>query len=295
MFDFRLKVFYVVAKRLNFTKAAAELYISQPAVSKHIQELETYYATKLFHRNGSRIRLTKTGAHLLKNTEKLMELHRRIDIEMAAHENNSKGTLKIGASTTVAQYYLPKYIASFRQKYPDIQVSMVSNNTEAIENMLTENQIDLGIVEGQSKRQNIKYNPITKDEIVLCTRTSNQLIRKPLISIEELKNLPLILRESGSGSLDVIASILSQHGVNISGLKKEIELQSTESIKSYLLHSDSFAFLSIHSIFKELRDNELRIIDIKGLEFERSFFGIVNQGDMHKLQELFFDHISALP
>ncbi|SKA09868.1 LysR family transcriptional regulator [Sediminibacterium ginsengisoli] len=295
MFDFRLKVFYVVAKRLNFTKAAAELYISQPAVSKHIQELETYYATKLFHRNGSRIRLTKTGAHLLKNTEKLMELHRRIDIEMAAHENNSKGTLKIGASTTVAQYYLPKYIASFRQKYPDIQVSMVSNNTEAIENMLTENQIDLGIVEGQSKRQNIKYNPITKDEIVLCTRTSNQLIRKPLISIEELKNLPLILRESGSGSLDVIASILSQHGVNISGLKKEIELQSTESIKSYLLHSDSFAFLSIHSIFKELRDNELRIIDIKGLEFERSFFGIVNQGDMHKLQELFLDHISALP
>ena len=295
MFDFRLKVFYVVAKRLNFTKAAAELFISQPAVSKHIQELEAHYATKLFDRNGSRIRLTKTGAHLLRSTEKLMEMHRRIDIEMAAHENNSKGTLKIGASTTVAQYYLPKYIASFKEKFPEIQVSLISNNTEIIENLLTENQIDLGIVEGQSKRQNIKYHAITKDEIVLCTRSSNQLIKKPVINIEELKKLPLILREAGSGSLDVIAAILSRHGINISELKKEIELQSTESIKSYLLHSDSFAFLSIHSIFKELRDNELKIIDIKGLEFERSFFGIVNQGDMHKLQELFFAHISSLP
>lgn len=292
MYDFRLKVFYIVAKRLNFTRAAEELFISQPAVSKHIHEIEEHYGVKLFDRNGTKIKLTNAGSILFDHIEKLTNIYRDIDMDIAALSNHSKGLLKIGASTTVAQYYLPKYIASFRERFPDIEIAMVSNNTEAIENLLMENKIDLAIVEGQSKRQNLQYNGIAKDEIVLCTRAGNQSA-KSTIKLEEIMKLPMILREPGSGSLEVIANALKTKGINISSLHKEIELQSTESIKTYSLNSNAFAFLSIHAIFRELKENELKVIDIKGLEMERCFYLAINQGDMHSLQELFYKHISS--
>lgn len=293
MFDFRLKVFYITAKRLNFTKAAEELFISQPAVSKHIHELEQHYEIKLFLRDGSKIKLTQAGSILYAHAEKLMEAYRTLDFDMAALSVTIKGTLRLGASTTVAQYFIPKYMATFREKFPEISISLVSGNTEHIENMLSENKIDLGMVEGQPNHQNLKYSKIVKDEIVLCTRSKNKNALKLTVKPEELKTLPLILREAGSGSLDIIASRLKEKGIALCDLKKDMEFESTESIKSYLLNSDDYAFLSIHSIFKELRDNDLKIIDIKGLTFERYFYSVINQGDQNKLQRLFLDHISS--
>jgi len=293
MFDFRLKVFYVVAKRLNFTKAAEELYISQPAVSKHIHEIETYYEIKLFDRKGTKIKLTQAGAVLFRHVEKMMDIYRDIDIDIATLSQDTKGVLRIGASTTVAQYFLPKYIASFKEKFPDVEISMLSANTEIIENFLDLNKIDFGVVEGQSKRSHLKYKMLAKDELVLCTRTKNQLAKKATIKIEDLKSLSFVFREAGSGSLEVVAAALKDKGVHLSDLKKEIEFQSTESMKSYLLNSDAFAFLSVHAIFNELKDNQLKIIDVKELEIERHFWGIVHYGDMQKLPELFFKHIAS--
>lgn len=293
MYDFRLKVFYVVAQRLNFTKAAAELFISQPAVSKHIHEIEVYFETKLFDREGNRITLTNSGQILLSNVEKIMDIYRNIETEIATSQDISKGTLKIGASTTVAQYFLPKYIASFRTKFPTVQISMLSDNTERIENLLLDNKIDMGVVEGHSKRSTLKYQHITKDEIVLCTRVNNHHIQKTSIRLEDLKKLPLILREPGSGTLDVIASKLREHGLHMSDLNQQMVLQSTESIKSYLLNSDTYAFLSIHAILRELKDNDLKIIDIKGLDFDRVFFMLSKHGDTNRLQELFFRHMES--
>lgn len=293
MYDFRLKVFYVVAKRLNFTKAANELFISQPAVSKHIHEIEEHYHVKLFNRNGTRIKLTQAGTVLFQQVEQLMDIYRNIDTEIAALSNPSKGTLRIGASTTVAQYYLPRHLASFKEKFPDVQLSLIQDNTETIENLLSENKIDVGIVEGYSKRQSLKYTCIVQDEMVLCTQTGNHRVKKSVITTEELKKLPVILRESGSGSLEVLASALKANEVNLSELTKEIELQSTESIKSYLLHSNTYAFLSIHAVFKELKDDQLKIIDIKGVNIERCFYFVVNQGDLHNLSELLFRHLAS--
>lgn len=293
MFDFRLKVFYIVARRLNFTKAAEELFITQPAVSKHIHEIEAFYKTKLFDRNGTKIKITQAGSILLKHIEELLNIHRNIDFELSALAKHVKGSLRIGASTTVAHYFLPKYLASFRQQFPDIKVSLTSNNTEAIENLLIENKIDLGLVEGQSKRPHIKYTPFIKDEIVLCTSSNNPMAKKPLITLNELQKLPIILREPGSGSLEVVASALKHVGMNLSQLSKDMELESTESIKAYLLHSGAFAFLSIHAILKELKSGELKVIDIKGLDIARAFYFINQQGDANDLLEIFVKHLSS--
>jgi DNA-binding transcriptional LysR family regulator len=287
MFDFRLKVFHTVAKRLNFTKAAEELFITQPAVTKHIHEIETFYKCKLFERNGTKIKLSVEGLILLSHTEKLFNIYRDIEFELAAINESVKGTIKLGASTTVSQYVLPQHLALFRQRFPDVTIELTDGNTEQIENLLAENKIDLGIVEGQSKRQHIKYTPFIKDKIMLCTSNTNKTIKKSAITLNDLQKLPLIVREQGSGSLEVIISALKELNVKFSQLTIEMVLESSESIKSYLLHSNAFAFLSIHSIFKELKNNEIKIVDMKGLNIERYFYFITQQGDNHHLKELF--------
>ena len=114
--DFRLKVFFTVATRLSFTKAAAELFITQPAISKHIQELEEEYKIKLFERNGSKIALTNAGEVLLKHTKNIFEIYREIDFDMSTFINERKGLLRLGASTTISQYIIPPLIGSFSSK-----------------------------------------------------------------------------------------------------------------------------------------------------------------------------------
>lgn len=287
MFDFRLQVFQTVAKRHNFTKAAAELFITQPAVSKHIQELEHQFKVKLFDRNGSRIRLTNAGEILLQHTEQLFAIYRNLEFEMNNLTLQHNGRLRIGASTTVAQYVLPPVLAAFHKKFPEAHVSLVTNNTEQIELALTNNEIDLGIIEGRSKNTSIKYTEFIKDEIVLVASDKNSLVKKEAIHPKDLKNIPLLMREAGSGTLEVIAHDLKSVGITLRDLNVEMELASTESIKSYLLHSDAMSFLSIHSFLSELRKNEFKIIDIKGLNMERYFYFIQLHGQSDALPDLF--------
>ncbi|SNR43089.1 LysR family transcriptional regulator [Flavobacterium sp. ov086] len=291
--DFRLKVFYTVALRLNFTKAATELYISQPAVSKHIQELEETYKTKLFERNGSKIALTPAGEILLRHTKNIFEIYREIDFDMSSFMNERQGLLRLGASTTIAQYLISPVLARFHQKQKDIKVNLLNGNTEQIENALINKEIEIGIVEGQSKNQSIKYIPFLKDELVLVCNTKNPLVKKNEISLEDLKTMKFITRERGSGTLEVIEFALKQIGFRITDLQIEMQLGSTESIKSYLLNSDCFAFMSIHAVDKELKNNELMVLDVENLSVERYFYIITLLGKSDSLSELFIQNISS--
>jgi len=291
--DFRLKVFYTVALRLNFTKAATELYISQPAVSKHIQELEETYKTKLFERNGSKIALTPAGEILLKHTKNIFEIYREIDFDMSSFINERQGLLRLGASTTISQYIISPVLARFHQKQQDIKVNLLNGNTEQIENALINKEIEIGIVEGQSKNQSIKYIPFLKDELVLVCSTKNPLVKQNEISLEDLKAMKFITRERGSGTLEVIEYALKQVNVKITDLQIEMQLGSTESIKSYLLNSDCFAFMSIHAVDKELKNNELIVLDVENLSIERYFYIITLLGKSDSLSELFIQNIAT--
>lgn len=291
--DFRLKVFYTVALRLNFTKAATELYISQPAVSKHIQELEETYKTKLFERNGSKIALTPAGEILLKHTKNIFEIYREIDFDMSSFSKERQGLLRLGASTTISQYIISPVLARFHQKQKDIKVNLLNGNTEQIENALINKEIEIGIVEGQSKNQSIKYIPFLKDELVLVCNTKNPFVKQNEISLDDLKTMKFVTRERGSGTLEVIEYALKQVDFKITDLQIEMQLGSTESIKSYLLNSDCFAFMSIHAIDKELKNNELIVLDVEKLSIERYFYIITLLGKPDSLSELFIQNISS--
>ena len=286
-FDFRLQVFHAVARRLNFTKAASELFITQPAVTRHIHELEQHFKVSLFDRNGSRIRLTDAGRTLLQHTEELFAVYRNLEFDMGSLTHQHSGRLQLGGSMTAAPYIIPPILAAFHQRYQDVRVSLITGNTQQIEQALENKEIDLGIVEGHSRNSSIRYTEFVKDEIVLVSNSTHPLAKRLSIRPDELTQIPLLLREPGSGTLEVVAHALKGIGVKLSQLKKEMQLNSTEIIKSYLLHAPCMAFLSVHAVLKELQNNECCIIDVKGLSIQRNFYFARLQGESQALPELF--------
>ena len=286
-FDFRLQVFHAVARRLNFTKAASELFITQPAVTRHIHELEQHFKVSLFDRNGSRIRLTDAGRTLLQHTEELFAVYRNLEFDMGSLTHQHSGRLQLGGSMTAAPYIIPPILAAFHQRYQDVRVSLITGNTQQVEQALENKEIDLGIVEGHSRNTSIRYTEFVKDEIVLVSNSTHPLAKRSSIRPDELTQIPLLLREPGSGTLEVVAHALKGIGVKLSQLKKEMQLNSTEIIKSYLLHAPCMAFLSVHAVLKELQNNECCIIDVKGLSIQRNFYFARLQGESQALPELF--------
>lgn len=157
MDDFRLKVFITAARTLSFTRTAEQLFISQPAVSKHVGELESRYKTQLFVRRGSRLELTPAGETLLTCAERLAGDYRRMEYEMSLCASAVEGELRLGASTTIAQYLLPPILARFTTRFPGVRVSMMSGNSDQVEQALCGRSIDLGMVESLSRRQGLHY------------------------------------------------------------------------------------------------------------------------------------------
>ena len=264
MSDFRLKVFQSVAKNLSFTKASQELFVSQPAITKHIQELEAYYQTRLFDRQGSKISLTKSGELLLKHSE-----------------------LKLGASTTIAQYVLPPLLADFIAKFPQINLSLINGNSRGVEAALQEHRIDLGLVEGIFRLPNLKYTPFLQDELVAVVHTHSKLAVSDEITPEDLPNIPLVLRERGSGTLDVFERSLLRHNLKLSSLNVLMYLGSTESIKLFLEHTDCMGIVSIRSVYKELVAGNFRVVEIKGMPMQREFNFVQLQGQEGGLSQAF--------
>lgn len=285
--DFRLKVFKTVADRLSFTKAAAELLISQPAVTKHISELEKQIGLPLFIRKGGMVSLTRHGKLMLDFANRILVLYGNLNDAFADDGQAPAGEIRIGASTTIAQYVLPGTLAAFKRRFPEVCIIMSTGNTAAIEDMVANGRIDLGIIEGKASSHALHYEMFMQDELVLITSATNSAFRRNEIETEELRTLPLVIRESGSGTLDVLEDALNEKGIDLNSLNIEMRLGSTESIKRYLMNSGTFAFLSIQSVTDELFHNKLRVIETSGMDIHRQFNFVSAHGQYGRLAGLF--------
>lgn len=278
MSDFRLKVFYSVAKHLSFTQASKELYISQPAITKHIRELESLYGVRLFDRMGNKISLTDAGKLMLEHCEQILAAYRRLEYDMNLLKNEWTGDLRLGASTTISQYVLPPILARFTEKYPKVNVTLMDTNSRNIEQALQNHDIDLGLVEGVFRLPSLKYEPFLHDELVPVVGTQSKLAKKDEIGLDELQQLPLVLRERGSGTLDAIEMAFDEVGLKLSSMNVRLYLGGTESIKSFLRCSDSLGIVSLQAVAPELRRGDFKIIDIKGMQIKRHFCFVHLQG-----------------
>lgn len=293
MDDFRLRVFIAAAGTLNFTKCAEQLYISQPAVSRHIGELEARYKVQLFERNGSRLSLTEAGRVMLEHARRIADEYRSLQYGMDRLTGGLGGELRVGASTTIAQYVLPRVLARFTARYPEVKISLLSGNSEQVEAALVRHDADLGLVESESRRPGLHYEPFMPDELVLVASTRGRYGRCERITLGELIGVPFVLRESGSGTLEVIARYLATVGVRLSSLRVVMQLGSTEGIKAFVRNSDAVAIVSVASIVDELRDGSLRIVDIEGCTIRRDFAFVWPEGRSDALAARFAEFVRA--
>lgn len=287
IFDYRLHVFWVAAKRLNFTKSAEELFISQPAVTRHIHELERVLKIKLFERNGAQMKLSQAGEILLHHAERIFGIYREVEFEINALMERQSGSLRLGASTTFAHYILPEILAAFRVKFPEIQVSLTVENSKQIIQNLQNQTIDLAITEGRGRDTSLKFIEFLEDEIVLVAKGGSSISSGQKINMEQLKGIPLLLREVGSGTLEVLMDALKPLGIGFSDLKVEMQMNSSESIKRYVLKSHAMAFLSRHVIEDELEANKFRIVGVEDFAIQRYFCFVLPHGQPLPLSELF--------
>ena len=285
--DFRLKVFKTVADRLSFTKAAAELLISQPALTKQINELERLLGKPLFLRHGNRISLTDDGVRLLEYANRILALYGELRDAFVEEQGAFSGEIRLGASTTLSQYVLPGLLAKFRKLYPDVRVTLFNGNTEQIERQIADGKLDFGMIEGTASNPALHYELFMDDELVLVTSASNTSFTREEITAADLPALPLVIRENGSGTLDVLSRELSRHGLSLRQLHIEMQLGSTESIKHYLFYSDTFAFVSVQAVLDELAANRLRVVEVGDMELVRRFSFVTAHGQRSRLTDLF--------
>src|SRR5450756_742909 len=204
--NFRLHVFRAVARQMSFRKAAEVLHLSQPAVSQQIHALEEELGQRLFDRaagesHGTQIALTQAGRVLLpfadQAADTMAEAHPALNHEVS-------GALKLGASTTVAQYLLPRILGAFLRQHPHVRLSLISGNTEHIAEAVTEQQLALGIIEGPAMRRGLKTERFVPDEMVLIVSPQHPWALqskspKAKINAKDLLTVPLLMRERGSG------------------------------------------------------------------------------------------------
>ncbi len=280
MLSVRHEIFLEVASHLSFSKASQTLFISQPAISKHIKALEDFYKTLLFERKGSSIVLSEAGKVLNRHLREAKHIQKQLEYEMSTLKDQflAKGQLKLGASTTVALYILPRILSSFHQKFPNVQISLLNRNTDTIVKALLDQDIDVGIVEGKNKISSILYQPFMQDEVVAVCSAKSEIAQKASLHIEELRNFPIALREQGSGTLAALKYALQKHHVKISELKVGIRLAGTEALKNFLREDYCLGFLPKRSVLRELESGELVAVKIEKLQIIRDFFFMQRQG-----------------
>ncbi|WP_035350906.1 LysR family transcriptional regulator [Edaphobacter aggregans] len=277
MENFRLKVFRTVAEAMSFRKAAEVLHLSQPAVSQQIRALEEEARVRLFDRaggdgRGSQIALTEAGRVLLVYANRAAATMAEAERALAALNHEVTGELRLGASTTVAQYLLPRILGAFLKQYPHVRMSVVSGNTEEIAEAVAEERVALGIIEGPPMRRDVTTEPMAPDELVLIVSPGHAWAqRKGPIAAAELATVPMLMRERGSGSRRVVERALKQAGLPLRSLKVAMELDSTEAIISGVEAELGVGFVSRWAVGKVLRLGSVKVVKVAGLRIVREF------------------------
>ncbi len=279
MISFAHRVFMEVAANLSFSKAAQVLFVTQPAISKHIKALEDQYKVPLFERKGNSILLTEAGQRLNEYLLQATEIERKIeyDLSMLSNMSRAAGHLRLGASTTIALYILPPILSGFQREYANVHVQLVNRNSEYILNALLNHEVDIGIIEVDNKLTTVSYNPFMSDEVIPVCSSTSPLAGKSL-SIKQLLKTPLALRERGSGTLNALLKALSGHHIKPADLSVKIRLGGTEALKNFLLADQCLGFMPKPSIIRQLAEGDLVEVPIEGLNITRNFYFIRRKG-----------------
>lgn len=252
MADRRLQVFHAAAKHLSFTKAAEALFMTQPAVTFQIKQLEEHFNTRLFERGHGRIALTPAGDIVLDYAERILGLSAELDTRLKEMTGLVGGPLLVGASLTVAEFLMPRVLGEFKSQYAKVQPRLVVANSETVENRVAEHTLDLGFVEAPSRLASLTSEVCAEDELQVLCAPGHPLARLKSASAKQLAPHAYISRESGSGTREVTDQYFRKHGVKPEQLDMIMELGSLEAIKGLVSTGMGFAVMSRATVAKEV-------------------------------------------
>jgi DNA-binding transcriptional LysR family regulator len=244
MADRRLQVFHAVAKHLSFTKAAEALFMTQPAVTFQIRQLEEHFNTRLFDRAHGRIALTPAGQLALDYAERILGLSTELDTRLKEMSGQVAGPLLIGASTTIAEFLLPQVLGEFKARYPAVVPRLFVANSEAVQGRIVERSLDLGFIEGESHLPSLITDVCCDDELQVVCAPSHPLAKLKSIAPKALMEHAYVSREPGSGTREVVDSYLQKAGVAPDALQVVMELGSPEALKGLVATGLGFTIMS---------------------------------------------------
>jgi len=263
MADRRLQVFHAVAKQLSFTKAADALFMTQPAVTFQIKQLEEHLNARLFDRGHGRIALTPAGDLVLDYAERILGLSSELETRLAEMTGQMRGPLLVGASTTIAEFMLPPILGEFNSHYPQVRSRLTVANSETIEHRIAEHSLDIGLIETESRLAGLQSEVCCDDELqVICT-PDYPLAKFAEIEPQTLLEYEFISREPGSGTREVTDAYLRFAGLDPERLKTQMELGSPEALKGVVGTGLGFAIVSRASFAKERQLGSLVAIPLK--------------------------------
>jgi DNA-binding transcriptional LysR family regulator len=251
MADRRLQVFHAVAKHLSFTKAGEALFMTQPAVTFQIRQLEEHFNTRLFDRSQGRIALTPAGRMALEYAERILGLSAELDTRLKEIGGQMTGPLLIGASTTIAEYLLPQVLGEFKSRYPSVVPRLFVANSEAVQARIAERTLDLGFIEGDSHLPSLGADVCGDDELQVICAPTHPLAQLSSATPKTLTEHAYISREPGSGTREVIDHYLHKAGVSPDSMQVVMELGSPEALKGLVATGLGFAIMSRATVTKE--------------------------------------------
>lgn len=277
MLDFRVETFLAVCQTMNFTRAAEQLHITQPAVSQHIHALEEQYSTKLFRSQGKQLQLTESG-RLFFRTAAAMH-HDDLRLREALHQENTRRRLRFGATLTIGEYIMPGPLHRLLEREPDIQLYMLTANTQELLKLLDQGELDFAIVEGYFDKQ-------AYDSLVYCTQryipvcSAEHPFSHPVRRLEDLLEERLLVREPGSGTRNVLERALEVRNLSVRNFRRVTELGSLNLIKSLACAGAGISFFYQPVVQQELEAGKLREIPLEDCSIYHDFTFLWRRGSL---------------
>ncbi len=273
-----LRAFITVVELKNFSRAAELLHMSQPGVSLQIQSLENEFGATLLHRTSKSVTPTKAGELLYERAKEMLALYEEAKQEIQFLQNTISGDLQIGASYTIGEYVLPKIMARFSRRYPEVEISVKIANTDEIVRSVRTGELEIGLVEGDVSFKDLSIEPFMRDELVIVASPVHPL-GEMTVSAEQLQDQDWILRESGSGTRRYSDQFIEEYRLR---MRRHFLFSSSQGVKEAVSNGLGIALLSQYIVRKELQSGELREIRLKDKRFYRYFSIILPQSTVQK-------------
>lgn len=270
----QLKVFEATARHGSFTRAAEELFLTQPTVSMQVKQLTKAIGLSLFEQVGKRLYLTDAGRELYSTCQEIFQRLEQLEMTIADLKGMKQGKLRLAVITTT-KYFMPRMLGPFCQRFPGINVSLTVTNHERVMERLISNQDDLYVMSQLPEHVDIKSRAFLENPLVVVAPQDHPLANEKNISLKRLAEEPFIMREPGSGTRGAFQNLLDTQSLSV---KVRLELGSNEAIKQAVAGGLGLSVLSRHTLLPEAANSDLTILDVEGFPISRQWYVVYLSG-----------------